>query len=92
MHVGWKCTLYVTNFPEDTDDAAMRKLFGEFGALLEVRWPSKKFKSSRRFCYVQYTSPVGPSEWSLLRGLTLFRRRQRRRSACTGGSWRLGCS
>ena len=23
-----------------------------------MRWPSKKFKSSRRFCYVQYTNPV----------------------------------
>lgn len=23
-----------------------------------MRWPSKQIKSTRRFCYVQYTSPV----------------------------------
>lgn len=23
-----------------------------------MRWPSKKFKATRRFCYVQFTSPV----------------------------------
>lgn len=22
-----------------------------------MRWPSKKFKATRRFCYIQYTSP-----------------------------------
>ena len=30
----------------------------QYGTLFDVRWPSKKFKSTRRFCYVQYTSPV----------------------------------
>lgn len=75
VHLGWKSTLYVTNFPEGTDDAAIRDLFGQvrcyllriafwtdpsiqFGVLFDVRWPSKKFKNSRRFCYVQYLSPV----------------------------------
>lgn len=56
--LGWECTLYVTNFPEEMDDAAMKELFGRYGALYEIRWPSKKFDSSRRFCYVQYTTPV----------------------------------
>lgn len=30
----------------------------QYGHIFDVRWPSKKFKSTRRFCYVQYTSPV----------------------------------
>jgi hypothetical protein len=77
VHLAWRSTLYVTNFPESADDASMRELFGkvcaqflcvrwtaadgeilQYGQLFDVRWPSKKFKSSRRFCYVQYTSPV----------------------------------
>ncbi|TDL22101.1 hypothetical protein BD410DRAFT_788782 [Rickenella mellea] len=56
VHLAWKSTLYVTNFPEHSDDASMRELFGTYGAVFDVRWPSKKFKNTRRFCYVQYTS------------------------------------
>ncbi|PWN24006.1 hypothetical protein BCV69DRAFT_302620 [Microstroma glucosiphilum] len=62
VSLGWECTLYVTNFPEEMDDAAMKELFGKYGPLYEVRWPSKKFDSSRRFCYVQYTTPVAARE------------------------------
>ncbi|KAJ7695961.1 hypothetical protein B0H17DRAFT_930002 [Mycena rosella] len=57
VNLAWKSTLYVTNFPESADDASMRELFGKYGILFDVRWPSKKFKNTRRFCYVQYTSP-----------------------------------
>lgn len=49
------CTLYVTNFPADTDDAAIRARFAPYGALFDVRWPSRRFLQSRRFCYVQFT-------------------------------------
>ncbi|EJD34711.1 hypothetical protein AURDEDRAFT_109252 [Auricularia subglabra TFB-10046 SS5] len=71
VHVGWKSTLYVTNFPERTDDTAMRDLFGQFGVLLDVRWPSKKFKSTRRFCYVQFTSPAAAEASLSLHGREL---------------------
>ncbi|KAF9013425.1 hypothetical protein BDQ17DRAFT_1386973 [Cyathus striatus] len=56
VHMAWKSTLYVTNFPESSDDTFMRNLFGKYGTIFETRWPSKKFKSTRRFCYVQFTS------------------------------------
>ncbi|KAH9980057.1 hypothetical protein BGW80DRAFT_1454599 [Lactifluus volemus] len=59
VHLAWESTLYVTNFPENADDSSVRKLFAQYGHIFDVRWPSKKFKSTRRFCYVQYTSPVG---------------------------------
>jgi RNA recognition motif-containing protein len=29
VHLAWKSTLYVTNFPESADDASMRELFGK---------------------------------------------------------------
>ncbi|CAA7261390.1 unnamed protein product [Cyclocybe aegerita] len=57
VHLAWKSTLYVTNFPEATDDVAIREMFGKYGTIFDVRWPSKKFKNTRRFCYVQFTSP-----------------------------------
>lgn len=58
VHPAWKSTLYVTNFPESVDDASMRSLFDKYGTIFDIRWPSKKFKSTRRFCYVQFTSPT----------------------------------
>jgi RNA recognition motif-containing protein len=75
VHLAWKSTLYVTNFPESADDSAVKELFGQvmfeveygvrctnelakYGIIFDVRWPSKKFKNTRRFCYVQYASPV----------------------------------
>ncbi|KAF9497742.1 hypothetical protein BDN71DRAFT_1504719 [Pleurotus eryngii] len=71
VHLAWKSTLYVTNFPEKSDDASIRELFGKYGTLFDVRWPSKKFKNTRRFCYVQYTSPGAAQEALLLHGLEL---------------------
>ncbi|EMD31421.1 hypothetical protein CERSUDRAFT_119799 [Gelatoporia subvermispora B] len=58
VHLAWKSTLYVTNFPQNADDTFIRDLFGKYGTIFDVRWPSKKFKATRRFCYVQYTSPA----------------------------------
>lgn len=57
VHLAWRSTLYVTNFPEKFDDTSIRDLFGQYGLIFDVRWPSKKFKATRRFCYLQYTSP-----------------------------------
>ncbi|KAG8906149.1 Splicing factor [Tulasnella sp. 403] len=57
VHLAWRSTLYVTNFPENADDESIRNLFGKYGLIFDVRWPSKKFKATRRFCYVQYVSP-----------------------------------
>ncbi|KAG8966590.1 Splicing factor [Tulasnella sp. 419] len=57
VHLAWRSTLYITNFPEKADDEWIRSTFAAYGTLFDVRWPSKKFKSTRRFCYVQYVSP-----------------------------------
>ncbi|TFK40639.1 hypothetical protein BDQ12DRAFT_601697 [Crucibulum laeve] len=71
VHLAWKSTLYVTNFPEPADDPFMRNLFGEYGTLFDIRWPSKKFKNTRRFCYVQFTSPVAAQKALELHGREL---------------------
>ncbi|KAH9926083.1 RNA-binding protein Prp24 [Amylocystis lapponica] len=57
VHLAWQSTLYITNFPEKADDTFVRNLFAKYGTIFDVRWPSKKFKSTRRFCYLQFTSP-----------------------------------
>lgn len=62
VSLGWECTLYVTNFPETMDDTGIRALFGQYGPIYDVRWPSKRFASSRRFCYVQFTSSSSAKE------------------------------
>ncbi|KAI8449375.1 hypothetical protein BY996DRAFT_6432850 [Phakopsora pachyrhizi] len=55
--LAWRSTLYVTNFSEDAKDDWIREKFSRYGKIFDVRWPSKRFKSTRRFCYVQFTSP-----------------------------------
>ncbi|KAF5382630.1 hypothetical protein D9615_003010 [Tricholomella constricta] len=71
VHLAWKSTLYVTNFPESADDAVIRELFGKYGTIFDVRWPSKKFKNTRRFCYVQFTSPTSAQNALELHGREL---------------------
>ncbi|WFD19009.1 Splicing factor [Malassezia caprae] len=58
VHVAlsYLCTLYVTNFPPDASDEALRARFAPYGPIFDVRWPSRKFQQSRRFCYVQFTT------------------------------------
>ena len=58
VYLAWQSTLYVTNFLEEMDDEAIRNMFAPYGTLFETRWPGKKFKNTRRFCYVQYAEPV----------------------------------
>ncbi|KAI5481378.1 pre-mrna splicing factor 24 [Pseudohyphozyma bogoriensis] len=57
VHIAWKSCLYVTNYPESYDKEKVEKLFSKYGTIFDTRWPSKKFRDTRRFCYVQFTSP-----------------------------------
>ena len=51
---GRDLTVYVANFPPAADEAYMRRLFGDCGEMLSLRWPSLKVNSHRRFCYVSF--------------------------------------
>ncbi|BGP52072.1 Splicing factor [Rhodotorula kratochvilovae] len=58
VYVAWQSCLYVTNFPESFDKAALEHLFAKYGTIFDTRWPSKRFKNTRRFCYVQFANPA----------------------------------
>ncbi|KAJ5103679.1 hypothetical protein N7532_004208 [Penicillium argentinense] len=56
VHLEASSTLFVTNFPPAADDEFIRNLFQPYGEIVDVRWPSLKFQTTRRFCYVQFVS------------------------------------
>lgn len=51
---GQSTTLYVANYPAHADEAYIRKLFETCGEILSIRFPSLKYNTHRRFCYVQF--------------------------------------
>ncbi|KAK5654752.1 hypothetical protein OQA88_7077 [Cercophora sp. LCS_1] len=48
------CTLYVTNYPPVADEAYLRGLFKECGEIHSIRFPSLKYNTMRRFCYLTF--------------------------------------
>ncbi|EMC92377.1 hypothetical protein BAUCODRAFT_78497 [Baudoinia panamericana UAMH 10762] len=54
IYSGSQNTLYVANYPPEYDETTMRNLFDSYGEILSVRFPSLKYNSRRRFCYVQF--------------------------------------
>ncbi|KAF3932158.1 hypothetical protein ABW20_dc0108305 [Dactylellina cionopaga] len=54
VQIGHNTTVYVTNFPPTTDEEWIRELFKDCGPIVEVRFPSLKHNTHRRFCYVQF--------------------------------------
>lgn len=51
---GQSTTLYVANYPPLADEGYLRKLFAPFGEIVSIRFPSLKFDTHRRFCYMQF--------------------------------------
>lgn len=54
--LGAKATLFVSNYPPEADEAYIRKLFEDCGEIIEIRFPSLKFNTHRRFCYIQFAN------------------------------------
>lgn len=54
---GGDATVWVTNFPPEYTEESLRSLFEPFGPVVNIRFPSLKYDSTRRFCYVQYVLP-----------------------------------
>ncbi|KAK4133901.1 splicing factor-like protein [Trichocladium antarcticum] len=48
------CTLFVTNYPADADEHYLRRLFQDCGEIHSIRFPSLKYNTKRRFCYVTF--------------------------------------
>ncbi|CAF9932332.1 MAG: Splicing factor [Alectoria fallacina] len=56
VQIGSGSTLYVCNFPPVADEAWIREKFQEYGEIIDIRFPSLKYDTHRRFCYVQFKS------------------------------------
>ncbi|KAF8461937.1 hypothetical protein BDZ91DRAFT_850889 [Kalaharituber pfeilii] len=56
VQIGNGLTVYVTNFPPSADEEYIRNLFQEFGEIVDIRFPSLKYNTHRRFCYIQFLS------------------------------------
>lgn len=54
VQVGSGSTLFVTNFPAETDEMCIRDMFRRYGEVVDIRFPSLKYNTHRRFCYVQF--------------------------------------
>lgn len=56
IHVkpGTGLTIYLSNYPPTADDAYIRNLFKDCGEIFSIRWPSLKYNTHRRFCYVSF--------------------------------------
>jgi RNA recognition motif-containing protein len=68
---GTGLTLFVTNYPPTADEAYMQKLFKECGEIFSVRWPSLKYNTHRRFCYVTFRNPAAAALATQLDGKLL---------------------
>jgi RNA recognition motif-containing protein len=64
-------TLYVTNYPPAADDKYIRNIFKDCGEIFDIRWPSLKYNTHRRFCYVTFRSHAAAAAATKLDGQTL---------------------
>ncbi|KAK3998106.1 squamous cell carcinoma antigen recognized by T-cells 3 [Cladorrhinum sp. PSN332] len=65
------CTLYVTNYPPDADEKYIRDLFKEFGEIHDIRLPSLKHNTKRRFCYIVFREQASAAAALQLHGRPL---------------------
>ena len=56
VQLGSGSTVFVSNYPPTADELYIRNLFDRFGEIVDIRFPSLKYKTHRRFCYVQFRS------------------------------------
>ncbi|KAG4033869.1 hypothetical protein MFRU_004g03670 [Monilinia fructicola] len=68
---GTGLTLYVTNYPPSADDNYMHNLFKGCGEIFSIRWPSLKFNTHRRFCYITFRKAEAASAATQLDGKLL---------------------
>ncbi|PSR84145.1 hypothetical protein BD289DRAFT_346994, partial [Coniella lustricola] len=64
-------TLFVTNYPPHADDQYIRNLFKSCGDIFSIRWPSLKFNTHRRFCYVSFRTAEAAAQATALSGKIL---------------------
>ncbi|KAL2015177.1 hypothetical protein VTK56DRAFT_6170 [Thermocarpiscus australiensis] len=65
------CTLFVTNYPPDADEHYIRGLFKNCGEIFSIRFPSLKYNTKRRFCYVTFRDRASAAAATKLDGKLL---------------------
>ncbi|KAI3322623.1 putative pre-mRNA splicing factor [Xylariaceae sp. AK1471] len=65
---GTRLTVFVSNYPPTADEAYIRRLFEHCGDIFNIRWPSLKYNTHRRFCYVSFRTPGAAYKATLLDG------------------------
>ncbi|KAH6652515.1 splicing factor-like protein [Truncatella angustata] len=68
VKAGTGLTIYVTNYPPTADENYIRNLFKECGEVFSIRFPSLKFNTHRRFCYVSFEDQEGAAKATQLDG------------------------
>ncbi|KAI2609224.1 hypothetical protein GGR54DRAFT_643714 [Hypoxylon sp. NC1633] len=68
---GTGLTLFVSNYPPTADGSYIRNLFKDCGEVFAIRFPSLKFNTHRRFCYVSFKDQESAYKATLLDGKTL---------------------
>ncbi|OTA89180.1 hypothetical protein M434DRAFT_113265 [Hypoxylon sp. CO27-5] len=68
---GTGLTLFVSNYPPTADEAYIRRLFKDCGEVFSVRFPSLKFNTHRRFCYVSFRDQESAHKATQLDGKTI---------------------
>ncbi|KAL2852209.1 hypothetical protein BJX68DRAFT_61914 [Aspergillus pseudodeflectus] len=71
VHFGSETTLFVTNFPPTADEKYIQDLFSSHGEIVDIRFPSLKYNTHRRFCYVQFKTSAGAHSATKLDGSTV---------------------
>ncbi|KAI1108599.1 putative pre-mRNA splicing factor [Nemania sp. NC0429] len=65
---GTRLIVYVSNFPPTADDSYIHRLFDHCGEIFSIRWPSIKFNTHRRFCYISFRTSDAAYQATLLDG------------------------
>jgi squamous cell carcinoma antigen recognized by T-cells 3 len=68
---GTGLTIYVTNYPPTADEEYIRNLFKDCGDVFSIRFPSLKYNTHRRFCYVSFKDPQAAAKATKLEGKLL---------------------
>ncbi|KAI8623095.1 putative pre-mRNA splicing factor [Xylariaceae sp. FL1651] len=65
---GTRLTVFVSNYPPTADEAYIRRVFEHCGDIFNIRWPSLKYNTHRRFCYVSFRNPDAAYKATLMDG------------------------
>ncbi|KAK8848945.1 RNA recognition domain-containing protein [Apiospora arundinis] len=68
---GTGLTIFVSNYPPTADEDYIRNLFKHCGEIFNIRFPSLKFDTRRRFCYLSFRDTEAAVQATKLNGKPL---------------------